>query len=64
MLGAGIQYFGHVRSQVTWKARNDAVFNTPRANRAFLLAHEEAILWMLAGAKGLSGVVATRLPEQ
>jgi hypothetical protein len=43
-----------------------AVFNgvTPMVNRALLLAHEEANFWMLAGAKGLSGVVATGLPEQ
>jgi hypothetical protein len=46
-----------------WKTRNDAVFNgvAPKVDRA-LLAREEAELWMLAGAKGLSAVVAARLP--
>jgi hypothetical protein len=47
-----------------WKTRNDAVFNgvAPKVDRALLLAREEAELWMLAGAKGLSDVVAARLP--
>ena len=49
-----------------WKARNDVVFNgiTPRVDRTFLLAREESELWMLAGAKGLGAVVATRPPVQ
>jgi len=48
-----------------WKTRNDVVFNgaAPRINRALLLAREEAEFWMLAGAKGLSAMVATRLPN-
>jgi hypothetical protein len=47
-----------------WKTRNDAVFNgvAPKDDRALLLAREQAELWMLAGAKGLSVVVAARLP--
>ena len=32
----------------------------PKVDRALLLAREEAELWMLAGAKGLSAVVAAR----
>jgi hypothetical protein len=49
-----------------WKARNDVVFNgiTPRVDRTFLLAQEESELWMLAGAKDLGAVVATRPPVQ
>jgi hypothetical protein len=49
-----------------WKARNDVVFNgiTPRVDRTFLLAQEKSELWMLAGAKGLGAVVATRPPVQ
>lgn len=41
-----------------------AVFNgvAPKVDRALLLALEEAELWMLAGAKGLSAVVTARLP--
>jgi hypothetical protein len=44
-----------------WKARNGAVFNgvTPRVNKALLLANE-----VLAGAKGITDVVATGLPEK
>jgi hypothetical protein len=40
------------------EARNDVVFNgvAPRVDRAFLLAGEEAELWMLAGARGLGSV--------
>jgi len=47
-----------------WRTRNDAVLNgvAPKVDRALLLAREEAELWMLAGAKGLSAVVAARLP--
>ena len=47
-----------------WRARNDAVFDgiTPSVDRALLLAREEAELWMIAGAKGLSAVVAVALP--
>lgn len=33
---------------------------SPRIDRALLLAKEEAAFWMLAGAKGLSAMVATR----
>jgi hypothetical protein len=51
----------------TWtlrKARTDAVFSgvAPRVDRALRLAEEDADLWMLAGAKGLSVVVAIGLP--
>jgi hypothetical protein len=45
------------------KARNDAVFNGARVDRALLSVREEAELWMLAGAKGLSTVVAIALPD-
>lgn len=47
---------------ILWKTRNDIVFNSasPRIDQALLLALDEADLWMLAGAKGLSGLVATR----
>jgi len=46
-------------SWILWKMRNDMVFNgiLPRLDRALLLAQEEANLWMLAGAKGLKGLV-------
>ena len=48
-----------------WKATNDAVFNgvAPRVDRALLLAREEAELWMLAGTRDLSGLVAHELPN-
>jgi len=38
-----------------WKHRNDCVFNgaTPSLPAALLLAREEALMWSLAGAKGL-----------
>jgi hypothetical protein len=41
---------------ILWKMRNHTVFNgaLPRIDEV-LLAQEEADLWMLAGAKGLSG---------
>jgi hypothetical protein len=47
---------------ILWKERNDIVFNgaSPRLERVLLLAQEEATLWMLAGAKGISGLVAAR----
>jgi len=47
-----------------WKARNDVVFNgiIPRVNRTFILVHEESELWILAGAKGLGALVASRPP--
>jgi hypothetical protein len=46
---------------ILWKMRNDIEFNgaSPRINRGLLLAQEEADLWMLAGSKGLSSLVAT-----
>jgi hypothetical protein len=44
---------------ILWKMRNDIVFNGA-SPRTFLLAQNEADLWMLAGAKGLSGMVAAR----
>ena len=39
-----------------WNHRNDCVFNgaTPRLSMALNLAREEALLWSIAGAKGLS----------
>ena len=39
-----------------WKVRNDCVFNgaTPTITTALTRAREEAHLWSLAGAKGLS----------
>jgi len=45
-----------------WKERNDIVFNgaSPRIERVLLLAQEEAALWRLAGAKGISERVAAR----
>ena len=45
-----------------WKERNDIVFNgaSPRIERVLLLAQEEAALWRLAGAKGISELVAAR----
>jgi hypothetical protein len=48
-----------------WKTRNDVVFNgaTPRIDRALLLVGDETDLWMLASAKDLSAMVATRLPN-
>jgi hypothetical protein len=47
-----------------WKARNDTVFNgtTPRVDRTFLITREESEFWMLAGAKGLGALVASRPP--
>jgi len=48
-----------------WMTRNDAVFDriAPSVDRALLLARDEAELWMLAGAKGLSAMVAVVLPD-
>jgi hypothetical protein len=45
-----------------WRMRNDVVFNSvpPRISQATLLVQGEAELWMLAGAKGLSALVAVR----
>ena len=42
--------------------RNDIVFNgaSPLIDRALLLAQNEADLCILAGSKGLSGLVAAR----
>ena len=43
-----------------WRHRNDCVFNgaTSRLDTALLLTKEEAELWCLAGAKGLSLLTA------
>jgi len=43
-----------------WRTRNEIVFNgaSPRLDRALLLAQEDADLWLLAGAKGHSVLVA------
>ena len=48
-----------------WRTRNDVVFDriTPSVERALLLAQDEAELWMLAGAKGLSAMVAVVLSD-
>ena len=48
-----------------WRTRNDVVFDriAPSVDRALLLGRDEAELWMLAGAKGLSAVVAVVLPD-
>ena len=48
-----------------WRTRNDVVFDriAPSVDRALLLGRDEAELWMLAGAKGLSAVVAVALPD-
>jgi hypothetical protein len=48
-----------------WKTRNDVVFNgaASRIDMALLLAREEVDFWMLAGAKDLGAMVATRLPN-
>ena len=45
---------------IIWRHRNDCVFNgaTPRLDTVLLLAKEEAELWCLAGAKGLSLLTA------
>ena len=47
---------------ILWMMSSDIVFNVAprRIDQAFLLAQEEADLWMLAGAKGLSDLVAAR----
>jgi hypothetical protein len=44
------------------RIRNDVVYNvvSPRIDEAIILAQEEADLWMLAGARGLSDLVAVR----
>jgi hypothetical protein len=41
---------------VLWKHRNSCVFNgaVPSVPAALLVAREEALLWSMAGAKGLS----------
>jgi hypothetical protein len=45
-----------LRAWTIWKHRNDYVFNgaTPRLSTTLNLAREEAHLWSMAGAKGLS----------
>ncbi|RCV21737.1 hypothetical protein SETIT_4G161900v2, partial [Setaria italica] len=47
---------------LSWKERNDIVFNgaSPTIERVLLLAQEEAALWRLASAKGISELVAAR----
>ena len=42
--------------------RNDVVFSgaSPRIDQALILVQDEADLWMLAGIKGLSGLVAAQ----
>jgi hypothetical protein len=41
---------------VIWKHRNMCVFNgaAPSVSAALLVAREEALMWTLAGAKGMS----------
>jgi len=45
-----------------WKLRNDVVFigALPKIDHALLLSREEANLWMLAGTKGLSWLIAAQ----
>ncbi|RCV33669.1 hypothetical protein SETIT_7G101000v2 [Setaria italica] len=47
---------------ILWKERNDIVFNgaSPRMERVLLLAQEEAVLWRLAAAKGISDLVTAQ----
>lgn len=58
----GAQTIWKIRKTI-WKIRNDTVFNgvAPKVYKALLLAWEEAELWMIADAKGLSVLVAARL---
>jgi hypothetical protein len=46
-----------------WMHRNDCVFNgaIPRLSRALNLAREEALLWSIAGAKGLCPCTQLRM---
>jgi hypothetical protein len=50
---------------VIWKLRNSCVFNgaVPSVPAALLVAREEALLWSMAGAKGLSLLQAIGAPE-
>jgi hypothetical protein len=50
---------------VIWKPRNSCVFNgaAPSVPAAFLVAREEALLWSMVGAKGLSLLQAIGAPE-
>lgn len=63
MIGVVFNSLVALGAWILWKMRNDIVFNgaSPRIDQALLLAREEADLWMLAGAKGLSGQVAARV---
>jgi len=59
-VGRGFNSLVMLGAWILWKERNDIVFNgvSPRLDRALLLAQDEADHWMLAGAKGLRGLVA------
>lgn len=59
-VGRGFNSLVMLGPWILWKDRNDIVFNgVPlRLDRVLLLAQEEADHWMLAGAKGLRGLVA------
>jgi len=59
-VGQGFNSLVMLGAWILWKERNDIVFNgvSPRLHRALLLAQDEADHWMLAGAKGLRGLVA------
>ena len=59
-VGQGFNSLVMLGAWILWKERNDIVFNgvSPRLHRALLLAQDEAAHWMLAGAKGLRGLVA------
>uniref|UniRef100_K4AH77 Uncharacterized protein n=1 Tax=Setaria italica TaxID=4555 RepID=K4AH77_SETIT len=56
------EWWQHPGAWTLWKMRNDIVFNgaSPRLDRTLLLAQDEADHWMMAGANGLSGLVAAR----
>jgi len=57
--------WSYLEHRLFGRLENDAVFNriAPSVDRALLLAQEEAELWKLACAKGLSAAVAVALPD-
>jgi hypothetical protein len=59
-VGQGFNSLVMLGAWILWKQRNNIVFNgvSPRLDRALLLAQDEADHWLLAGAKGLRGLVA------
>jgi len=58
--GKGLNTLITLGGWTIWRHRNDCVFNgaTSRLDTALLLTKEEAELWCLAGAKGLSLLTA------